>query len=606
MGEAGTAGGAGGLGVTGWLRWAWRSLTSMRTALILLFLLALGAVPGSLVPQRTSAPLEVTQFIRDNPGLAVWYERLSLFDVYGSPWFAAIYLLLMVSLVGCVLPRARQHWKAMRARPPLTPRNLRRLPESRSYVTAAAPDAVLAAAGQSLRGKRFRVDVRPGDASQGGSVAAEKGYLRETGNLVFHLALIGILVGVAVGSLFGTQGTVLLREGAGFSNTVTQYDGFSAGPLADVEGLPPVSFTLDDFRVEFQRGGQQNGAPRLFEADLTVVDEPGAEPREVTVRVNEPLDVGGSKAFLLGHGYSAKVVVRDGSGRVVLDDFVPFLPQDGDFTSTGVVKAPDARPDQLGFQGILLPTASVDEVRGPISTFPALDYPALFLSAWYGDLGLDTGAAQSVYRLDTEGMTKVEELEALLPGETWVLPEGRGSITFESVGQWANFRVARDPGRGLALAAAVLTFVGLLGSLMVRRRRLWVRATPLPPSALPPSELSEFAGPMDRPFSDNSGSASGWTLVEVGALARAETYDLAPEVDEVLAALHSAAPPSTAPPSTELSETGRAIPRRISDNSEGARAGAGGDAVFAERAGRVDDVSVPYAGDALTAEEPRP
>jgi len=232
--------------------------------------------------------------------------------------------------------------------------------------------------------------------------------------------------------------------------------------------------------------------------------------RAVTVRVNEPLSVGGSKAFLLGHGYSAKVVVRDGSGRVGLDDFVPFLPQDGNFTSTGVIKAPDARPDQLGFQGILLPTASVDEVRGPISTFPALDYPALFLSAWYGDLGLDTGAAQSVYRLDTEQMTKVDELEALLPGETWVLPDGRGSITFEEVGQWANFRVARDPGRGLALAAAVLTFVGLLGSLMVRRRRLWVRATPLP---------------------------EGGSLVEVGALARAETYDLARTADgTVLAA----------------------------------------------------------------------
>ena len=281
---------------------------------------------------------------------------------------------------------------------------------------------------------------------------------------------------------------MLLREGAGFSNTVTQYDGFSAGPLADVEGLPPVSFTLDDFRVEFQRGGQQNGAPRLFEADLTVVDEPGAEPRAVTVRVNEPLDVGGSKAFLLGHGYSAKVVVRDGSGRVVLDDFVPFLPQDGNFTSTGVIKAPDARPDQLGFQGILLPTATVDEVRGPISTFPALDYPALFLSAWYGDLGLDTGAAQSVYRLDTERMTKVEELEALLPGETWVLPDGRGSITFEAVGA-----VGQLPGRPRPRPRPG---AGGRGAHVRRAARL---ADGPPPPALgprdparPPSELSRM------------------------------------------------------------------------------------------------------------------
>ena len=33
-------------GRAGWLRWGWRQLTSMRTALILLFLLALGSIPG--------------------------------------------------------------------------------------------------------------------------------------------------------------------------------------------------------------------------------------------------------------------------------------------------------------------------------------------------------------------------------------------------------------------------------------------------------------------------------------------------------------------------------------------------------------------------------
>ena len=34
----------------------WRRLTSMRTALILLFLLAVAAVPGSLLPQRNLNP----------------------------------------------------------------------------------------------------------------------------------------------------------------------------------------------------------------------------------------------------------------------------------------------------------------------------------------------------------------------------------------------------------------------------------------------------------------------------------------------------------------------------------------------------------------------
>ena len=47
------------LGFIGGLRWMWRQLTSMRTALILLFLLALAAVPGSVFPQRGVSPLRV-------------------------------------------------------------------------------------------------------------------------------------------------------------------------------------------------------------------------------------------------------------------------------------------------------------------------------------------------------------------------------------------------------------------------------------------------------------------------------------------------------------------------------------------------------------------
>ena len=38
------------LGPLGWARWAWRQLTSMRTALFLLLLLAIAALPGSIWP----------------------------------------------------------------------------------------------------------------------------------------------------------------------------------------------------------------------------------------------------------------------------------------------------------------------------------------------------------------------------------------------------------------------------------------------------------------------------------------------------------------------------------------------------------------------------
>ena len=500
----------------GWLelaRWAWRQLTSMRTALFLLFLLALGAIPGSILPQRGNNSADVAAYLVQHPLAGPVLDRLGMFDVFGSAWFAAVYLLLFVSLAGCVIPRSLVHARAMRAKPPSAPRNFGRLPQHRSYLSAAAPQDVLACARTTLKGRRWRVaaaaDDGPSDA-----VAAEKGYLRETGNLVFHLALIVLLVGVAVGSLFGTKGSVLVVEGAGFADTITRFDSFTAGRGANLDDLPPFSFVMTRFSATYERGGPQDGAPRSFRADLLVRDTPTSAPRAVTVEVNQPLTIGGTKVFLIGHGYAPVVTVRDGNGRVVLSGPVPFLPRDSKFLSQGVIKAADARPTQFGFRGLFLPTAAIDPVLGPISTYPAADSPGLLLTLFVGDLGEDNGVSQSVYELDTTAM-KQAGAKAMRIGDVWNLPAGIGSITFDGYKEFASFSIAHDPGKDPVFIAAMTALTGLMLSLFVRRRRIWVRATE---------------------------QTDGRTLVTVGGLAKTEAGGLAGEVDTLMAELRVVAP----------------------------------------------------------------
>ena len=153
-----------------------------------------------------------------------------------------------------------------------------------------------------------------------------------------------LLAAVGLGSVGGFRGTVIVREGSSFANTRAQFDSFDPGKAFDDSSMPPFAFTLDDFTAAYQRGGQQNGAARDFSADVTVVAEPGAEPARTRIEVNEPLEVDGVKVFLVGHGYAPTITVRDAQGEIVFRDSVVFLPQDGNFTSTGVVKAPDATP----------------------------------------------------------------------------------------------------------------------------------------------------------------------------------------------------------------------------------------------------------------------
>lgn len=498
------------LGPVGWARWAVRQLTSMRTALILLLLLAVAAIPGSLLPQRGADPLDVTRYLEENPTVGPVLDRLGLFDVFASAWFSAIYLLLFLSLIGCLLPRTVAHARAMRAPIPPAPRRMDRLAHATSWSTTdpGALDSAIAL----LRAERWR--VTPGTAGAAGSVAAEKGMLRETGNLLFHVALLGVLVGVGLGGLLGWKGTVIVREGSGFANTLTQYDSFSPARLASADSLPPFSFTLDDFDATFEREGSQRGAPRSFQALLSYRAQPGAPVEQRSVSVNAPLRVDGAKVFLVGHGYAPHLRLTDSTGRVVLDDTVVFLPQDGAFTSTGVVKAPDADPP-IGIQGLLAPTARLDPTLGPISTFPAPDDPGLFVSAWTGDLGLDSGIPSNVFQLDVTGLERIG-LEALRPGDTWPMPDGAGTLEFVGLERWASFTIAHDPGKPLALGAALLAILGLSLSLFVRRRRVWVRVTPVP-------------------VADRGASLSPTWRVEVGAHGRSDSADLSAEVEALVA-----------------------------------------------------------------------
>ena len=127
---------------------------------------------------------------------------------------------------------------------------------------------------------------------------------------------------------------------------------------------------------------------------------------------------------------------------------------------------------QVGFVGSFVPTYSRSSTRGAFSAFPEALDPRLLLSAWSGNLGLDNGEPQSVYRLDTSRMTKLG-LKQLKIGESYNF--GEGSITFDGYRSWVNLQIVDDPGKMYALIGAILAILGLLLSLFTRQRRIWVK-----------------------------------------------------------------------------------------------------------------------------------
>jgi cytochrome c biogenesis protein len=515
------------LGLVGTLRWMWRQLTSMRVALMLLMLLAVAAVPGSVLPQRNQDAAGVIEYLADHPTAGEWLDKAGFFDVYSSVWFSAIYILLFVSLVGCILPRSAAHYRALRGRPPRVPSRFNRFPAKASATTDASPEEVADAVAARLRGKiswlpTFRVDrgeePARGARSASATVSAERGYLRETGNLVFHLALVGLLVSVATGQLLHYRGQAIVTEGRGFANAVVDYDTFEKGSWFRPESLVPFSMTLDRFDSEFASDTVAFAQARDFTAHVTVTD-PSGEQRPEQIKVNHPIVVDGAKIYLQGNGFAPDITVRDAEGEVAFAGRVTFIPQDTMYTSRGVVKVPDVSPglDQIGLVGYFLPTAEVNEDGSARSAFPQPVDPLLVLEVYTGDLGLDDGSPQNVYELDTASLTPAldengDRIKVLArPGETVELPDGLGTLTLgDELPRYVALDLRYDPSLAFVLVFALLALGGLTVSLFTPRRRVWARA---------------YAGP------------DGATVVEVAGLARGDDAGLQAEVDRALAAV---------------------------------------------------------------------
>jgi cytochrome c biogenesis protein len=527
-------------GLVGIGRMIWRQLTSMRTALILLFLLALASLPGALLPQWYLNTSKTAQYILDHPFIGPILNKLGFLDVFSSPWYSAIYLLLAVSLVGCLTPRTVEFAKQWRAKPVRTPRNLGRLPHSATVTVDGDPDAVAERIRVALRRKGiggWRTAVRreptAGDDAGSGAVmtvSAERGYLREVGNLVFHFSVLGLLAAMAIGSLFGYSGSLLVTAGSGGFCSVApvSYDNFRPGRMVDGTDMAPFCVDVTAFHADYTI----DGLARSFAADLKVQSGDDVNTSRWTdhvLHVNDPLRIAGQRLYLLGHGYvpEFRVTYPDGSVRTYS---APFQQTDAMFTSQGVVKITDppgytgtaARTHQLAIVGIFAPSGVIHD--GVLtSANPELLAPAAAVEIYQGDLGLDSGNPQNIFSLDNDQVDKgllVSQGRAnLTVGQSFTLKDGT-EITFTGAKEYVSLQTSYDPAQGWALVFAIGLVVGLLGSLTIKRRRVWYRV-----------RAADLGGPTLG--ANPVGGAR--SVVEVGGLARTDQAGYGAEFSSLVA-----------------------------------------------------------------------
>jgi cytochrome c biogenesis protein len=462
----------------------WRTLRSMRTALILLLLIALASVAGSLLPQWPNTPERVLEYRSDHPLWGGFFERAGLFDVFGSWWFVLLVVLLFVSLVACLIPRTRALWRALRT-PPMQAREIDAFPRYEERVIAASAETTVEAARRTLRRRGYRVARDPDRPA----LAAEKGLAREVGSLAFHWAFILLLAGVLYGKGTGFSGFAVVVEGQTWIDAQANYDGQIRAGRFFGGGHTGVGVHLNDFRSDFRRTGQ----PMDFVSDVELINPDGTPLRREDIRVNHPASVEGVSIYQINYGWAPVIEIREGgevaaSGPVVMDrdpapDGVPELAMPW----RGIVKLPggEAAGADRAIELELWPDsralAALLEGGGPQAMLVEFD-PIIRFTVWEGPL---TDLATT--RLDT---TLMEEVSSgiLGAGRTADLADGAmldagtegssSTISFPALRQYSVFQVSRDAGVPLVLAAAILILVGLVPALYSARRKVWVHVDP--------------------------------------------------------------------------------------------------------------------------------
>nr|AAA17238.1 B2168_C2_237 [Mycobacterium leprae] len=328
---------------------------------------------------------KVDDYVAAHPVIGSWLDQLQAFNVFSSVWFTAIYTLLFVSLVGCLTPRMIEHARSLRAMPVIAPRNLARLPKHASFQVIGDDKTLAGTIAGRLRGWRTVIRTQDGVVPET-VVSAEKGYLREFGNLVFHFSLLGLLVAVAVDKLFGYEGNVVVIAdgGPGFcSASPAAFDAFRAGNTVDGTSLHPICIRVNDFAAHYLPSGQAMS----FTADIDYQDGHDLTVnswRPYRLEVNHPLRVAGNRVYLQGHGYAPTFTVTfpDGQTRTSTVQWRPENQQT--LLSSGVVRIDppagsypnmsERRQHEIAIQGLLAPTEQLDGTL-LLSRFPALNAP---------------------------------------------------------------------------------------------------------------------------------------------------------------------------------------------------------------------------------------
>ena len=365
------------------------------------------------------------------------FERLGLFRIFTAPWFTALLVLLIVSIIVCTLdrlPKIRAVTARSRVEQPgsffdasLTGRGTMHL--ATALTAEQSHDAAVRIA-QQMRARGWEASTSPDPEVTGGQIVHGDRFRRSYRfTLVMHTGLVLLIAGAALSGALGYTQGILLTNG----------EALPIGKIGSVGGLVVENRAFSAPRTE-------SGAFADFTTELALYRD-GAQVAEKVIRVNDPLMYDGWSFHQNFFGPSVKLEIRSVTGDLLWSGEAPL-------------------------------TATVE--GAPYATLPIPGSSAglelLLQRDPAGAAALLVVASEPVAPASSEVRTLFASI--LAPGEAASAPNVNFTVQLQGVSSYTGIIARRDPAAGIVWLAAALIMAGLTLTLRRPRARLWIRIQP--------------------------------------------------------------------------------------------------------------------------------
>lgn len=398
-----------------------RTFGNVLFAVLLLLVWGIMTLIGVVVEQGKDASVYFSQYAAPIARLVL---RLNFDNIYHTPYYVGIIGLILISLAVCTFKRV------IPARlPALRPVTIEKIPLHAVVSVRGDEATVRARVEQFFRSRHWQIRKR----EYGGVewTFADRHNWARRGVLVAHIGFVIIAAGT---SIYWAKG----------------FAGDRAVLVGQTIDVPHSQSTIRLNRFNFKispimtKGGMVY-QPTDYVSQVTVANQRG-QVRNETIRVNHPIDIGGTLFYQSSYGFATRLLVsHDGVPDRALSDKA--------YLTGDVLTIPGTQRQVQIAQ--FVPT--VDRQTGQPAADPRVNNPAVALSVV--DNGQQAGAA-------------------LVPFKTWIDVGGGWRITPQSYLFVSGLQYRYDPGVPLVGIGAFVLLAGLVISFYFLPARLFVRIDP--------------------------------------------------------------------------------------------------------------------------------